>query len=196
MKERPIIFSGEMVRAILERRKTQTRRVIKPQPLSEISYRDYCAVVDGKKIFCPYGQPGDRLWVKETLHRFDIDLHSTMIGATYDADLTAVIGQGPQGSWCGRALGWPWKHDTLPSIHMPRWASRITLEITGVKVERLQDITVGDAINEGFGRYGFPIDGFEMIWDRLNAKRGYVWDVNPWVWVIEFKKIETKGDQG
>ena len=166
MNEKPILFSGEMVRAILDGRKTQTRRVItekwqqcespEDQPQTFVSW-------------CPYGQPGDRLWVKETFAM------AIPAGASIHAERKPVY----------RADGEvvpKWK----PSIFMPRWASRITLEIVNVRVERLQGIGGTDAFAEG----GFTVTQFIELWNSINASRGYGWDANPWVWIIEFKRIE------
>lgn len=164
MKERPIIFSGEMVRAILAGRKTQTRRVIKPQPV----------IQDGVAFFktgqrCPYGQIGDRMWVREAWIR--------------NSGVPAYRADDP--SWPGETPKWK------PSIHMPRWASRITLEIVNVRVERLQDITVGDAWAEGCPNSDVNVipDWFIPLWAGINAARGNGWDDNPWVWAIEFKRV-------
>ena len=194
-RERPIIFSGPMVRAILEDRKTQTRRVIKPQPThfhdfgngrlpckSDMTKTPSCA----DEIPCPYGQPRDRLWVRETWKpHIQTSIHSTAI---YKADYALSGGPGP------------WK----PSIFMPRWASRLTLEIAGIRVERVQEITEKDAVAEGIivqpGHLWWPLgskepmkqythrQAFSALWDSINAKRGFGWDKNPWVWVIEFRK--------
>ena len=177
MTEHPILFSGPMVRAILEGRKTQTRRVIKPQTTwgSDVEY-------------CPHGVPGDRLWVRETwcpLERADWSRPGREYNVNYKADAT------PEGECIRKEMGYQWK----PSIFMPRWASRITLEITGVKVERIQELLDHkDIMAEGI----LPDEGprcyscrtrFAELWDSLNAKRGYGWDANPWVWVIEFKRL-------
>jgi len=189
MKERPIIFSASMVRAILEDRKTQTRRVIKPQPTGELAgiagvkvgflkyepryiWRDEHGELT-KWLRCPYGDPGDRLWVRETRWR----------GGGYAAtDPPNLANEGK-----------------VPSIFMPRWASRITLEITGVRAERIQDISMHDALSEGaeplhsdFHDGSHCIGWFKRIWDSINAKRGFGWDANPWVWVIEFKKRRSR----
>lgn len=223
MKERPIIFSGPMVRAILDGRKTMTRRVVKPQPLnnrvgmvngayarlpnswlvngSVSEYHD--KGITPPRWECPYGQPGDRLWVRETHYvqsagyqdgtGKDIRYRADMVGDSWDY-------------FRRRAFTW------TPSIHMPRWASRITLEVTGVRVERLQDISEEDAIAEGIARdccdegwrnyrakdplyptYGLsPKASFNTLWQSLNAKRpGCSWDDNPWVWVVEFQQVEA-----
>ena len=188
--ERPIIFSAEMVRAILDGRKTQTRRVVKPQPEHFHYTKDaqYPCKPDGEQVSCPYGQVGDRLWVRETFCLGDgMNPSGDATKPTYKAD-------------------WPdvehsrWK----PSIHMPRWASRITLEITEVRVERLQEIREKSAVREGIKppEHAFrmisggdievnesPQELFAELWDFLNAKRGYGWDTNPWVWVVSFAKL-------
>jgi hypothetical protein len=164
MNERPILFSGEMVRAILEGRKTQTRRVIKPQ--LRINYK------------CPYGQPGDRLWVRETWQCFKPNTEEIINPNTVNIRALAY-----------RATN-EWRGKWRPSIHMPRWASRITLEITAVRVERLQDIGEVDAMREGDPTCeNTHIDWFRALWDSINAKRGYSWESNPWVWVVEFQRI-------
>lgn len=202
MKERPIIFSSEMVRAILNGRKTQTRRVIKglitPTPDFE-----YCFHATNKEswevgydhrngtgeplryIKCPYGQPGDRLWVKEAWQdefNYGKEKHKTIYRAT---DRGIVFGG-------LELISIKWKSPRF----MPRLASRITLEIVSIRVERVQEISEEDAIAEGISKEAFPIDGlyfatqlYAEVWDSLNAKRGYGWDQNPWVWVIEFKRL-------
>ena len=183
MKERPIIFSGEMVRAILDGRKTQTRRVIKPQPDHIHTFQKGILLpqIGDKEIRCPYGQPGDRLWVRETWAKNNPVLDAKVC---YRADLMSPD------------LGKPWK----PSIYMPRWASRITLEIVNVRVERVQEITEADVIAEGIGAFTLargvlsdappdPRWKFIELWNSINANRGYGWEINPWVWVIEFKVL-------
>lgn len=192
MRERPIIFSGEMVRAILEGRKTQTRRVVKPQPpLDEWGvskpWQTDAFEVNGRDYRCPYGLPGDRLWVRET---FSPDYFDAQSRHAYRADWTLESGEFvPEPKW-------------TPSIHMPRWASRITLEVTDVRVERVQDISNSDIYAEGIlppdpdepGPYD-PDEGarsaFKDLWWSINAKRGYGWEKNPWVWVVEFKRVES-----
>jgi hypothetical protein len=178
MKERPIIFSGEMVRAILEGRKTQTRRVIKPQPsnirkspFSKSGLED----IHGWEIKLKYGQPGDRLWVRERWW-MDEDDQPAIFYASTD-------------KWSDIPMKSP--------IFMPRWASRITLEIVSVRVEKLQNISDDDAIQEGVDRkitsiFGYATERYRKLWNYLNAKRGYSWASNPWVWVIEFKEMVTK----
>lgn len=211
MSDKPILFSSEMVRAILGGRKTQTRRVIKPQPTLDgnaWAWKGYADVPHGK--WWEYAkvcgacrcQVGDRLWVRETWCPVD----DTFIeGGTKWVDYRAT----PQESETHPA-GWnndPDSPDALkwwPSIFMPRWASRITLEVTDVRAQRVQEISEADAMAEGCDAYINPHglctenprdymmpkdtwrDGFAKLWDSINAKRGYGWDVNPWVWVVEF----------
>ena len=176
VKERPILFSGAMVRAILEGRKTQTRRVVKPTSGPHSIEKTICtpgSLAAFIRHRCPYGQPGDRLWVREAWwKRPDGSI-------SYRADGNDFVAGGrPRYS---------------PSIHMPRWASRITLRLTDVRVERVQDISVSDCIAEGLGyptddRYA-AVDNFKPLWDSINAARGYGWDANPWVWVLVFEPV-------
>lgn len=204
--ERPILFSGPMVRAILAGTKTQTRRVVKPQPelyqghlhlddqTVSMRWKDKIATplaVAPRCLakFCSYGAPGDRLWVRETWKPWP---------NTAGPEL-----RGPDGMGAIYAATWDKSggHGWKPSIHMPRWASRVALEVTGVRVERVQDISEADAKAEGapVGEW-FKDDldggrlvkadrrlGFRVLWDSINAKRGYGWEVSPWVWVVEFK---------
>lgn len=210
MTERPIIFSGEMVRAIMDRKKVQTRRPIKPQPNSppEGWYPDAynhsewwtfwgpngtkdsgrCTLPQFK---CPFGKVGDRLWVRETWsipHPFDpykpSEIKPCPEKVSYHAD--RKLGSGLI---------------ARPSIHMPRWASRILLEITDIRVERVQEINCADAEAEGtkeiltgdFTLYPqeMPLikHGFAHIWDSIYAKKGFGWESNPFVWVIDFRRI-------
>lgn len=188
MKERGMIFNGEMVRAILDGRKTQTRRPIKWKQtrFTEIGERE-----DGSKWPwsedaehtcdfwhpCPFGAVGDRVWVRETWARYNIDQNSHDIAyrATTPED-------------------WPEEGRWRPSIRMPRWASRILLEITDVRVERLQSITLGDICKEvGCGLYDFrPATYGFQVWEELwkSIYGAENWQANPWVWVIEFKRVE------
>lgn len=237
MAERPMLMSAPMVRAILAGTKTQTRRVVKvphENPLGRWEVmpwggpnggrtRDGQTVPfqnviwhsrTGESIACPYGQPGDRLWVRETWMPdppINDEWPSTEFHGTRHGNLSLI----PQcyrkpfhtlfrASWDGHELiGW------RPSIHMPRWASRITLEITAVRVERLQDIGEADAVAEGvapqptcrpdddtaaFSRIGrvhgdsFPIARYAALWEHINGPGS--WAANPWVWVVEFKRLE------
>jgi hypothetical protein len=201
MKERPILFNGAMVRAILAGTKTQTRRVVKLPHQNRLGaweptrfggprgghLRDGSTIPEqggiwhtrtGDHLGCPYGQPGDHLWVRETFTAFD-DSH-IQYRADYRSD--------PAGE---KAHGVVW----TPSIHMPRLASRITLEIVSVRVERLHDISEADAKAEGTPK---PIqisdddprtyrDAFGDLWELINGDGS--WDANPWVWVVEFKRV-------
>lgn len=197
MKERPILFSAPMVRAILEGRKTQTRRVVKHAPApwnAEHTAWDMTC--------CPYGQPGDRLWVRETwgAHFMWDDVPPSGIPNDGKACLF-YMADGFSTGGCSQTRRDKWR----PSIHMPRWASRITLEIAGVRVERLQDISEKDAQAEGamyhdgrgIGHSGWRHDykdvhvdarsSFYRLWQEINGPGS--WDANPWVWVVEFKRI-------
>ena len=209
MKARPILFSAPMVRALLAGTKTQTRRGCKPQPETDPvdgsfswnnSTRGICGarqrfLNDFMLPSCPYGQPGDRLWVRETWqhpnHPFGpLDKTCAIFyRADYSADPHGMDGEkSPEGKYR------QWR----PSIHMPRWASRITLEITGVRIERLQGISENDAKAEGVEHYkpehtaGLPACSahryaFEDLWRDINGPGS--WEANPWVWVVEFKRI-------
>lgn len=245
-KERPILFSGQMVTAILAGQKTQTRRVIKGQALERLApdmfMREF--VADPENGLCPYGQPGDRLWVREAWRIVNWNEDGDW-GIRYEADgdhhvfePTADQLTEDQGEryWieCSddmEAAGFATNEDTFqfewqradepepetptrlrPSIHMPRWASRLTLEVVSVRVERLQAITVADVVAEGIdldgehaddflnaehaqaGGLSIPCDHpevypFVRLWDSINAKRGHAWADNPWVWVVEFKVV-------
>lgn len=223
MKERPINFNGNMVRAILDGRKTQTRRIVKPQPLYsygivEFRPKNPCQPVilmDSKfktsefmKKYCPYGQPGDRLWVRETWHVADASYHTPSNGPErcdytigYRAKGNAAIY--PNCIWVQfeRPIKniWQNKFDNWrPSIHMPKWASRITLEVTGVRVERIQDISNEDARAEGAIPFeyaekcidlGHPYEArslFKTSWDKIYPGS---WEKNCWVWVVEFRRV-------
>jgi hypothetical protein len=181
MKERPILFSAPMVRALLDGSKTQTRRVAKLTDAAHVKeprgHRRWHPGDPAASLACPYGQPGDRLWVRETWIDASSALHSCVI---YRADGN------------DQACGQPWK----PSIFMPRWASRITLEITAVRCERLQDISEADAMADGAPwtpcTYEHPDWtpyrlGYCKLWESINGPDS--WSANPWVWVIEFKKV-------
>lgn len=189
MKERGMIFNGEMVRALLDDRKTQTRRPIKWKQtrFTEIGERE-----DGSKWPwsedaehacdfwhpCPFGAVGDRIWVRETWNKYGGLL-------TYRADHDWIDDMRKETVCTAK-----W----VPSIHMPRWASRILLEITDVRVERLQEITLGDICKEiGCGLYDFrpATHGFQVweeLWQSIYGAEN--WNANPWVWVIEFKRVE------
>lgn len=196
-KERPIIFSAPMVRAILEGRKTQTRRIIKPQPkIIHSIYGD--ASIDTERIFrqgdqrihCPYGRPGDRLWVREAFAEVGcIGRPIDWFEYNYRADFE-------NGQWEGYAdmCFEKWR----PSIHMPRAASRILLEITDIRAERVCDISEADAIAEGIEVTPIwkgpgdvylcdPIHEYSRLWQSINGPES--WNINPWVWVITFNRI-------
>jgi len=176
MKERPILMATDSVKAILDGTKTMTRRVIKPCSTATVIGKD-SKVEQPDWVFtlakCPYGQVGDRLWVRETFCE-----STAIVGRVlYKAEGVII------------APSWKWK----PSIFMTRWASRLTLEITALRVERLQEITPEDCIAEGISpdytvRVGLPVL-FEKLWNKLNAKRGYGWETNPFVWVLSFKQV-------
>lgn len=235
-KERPILFSGPMVRSILAGEKTQTRRVVKQArgrvwPYGDGEWATYGEEVHVDVFACPYGKPGDRLWVRETWAehhpvgiqpgRFSMAGRAGIPGPPRVAYRVIYRADGdPIRVWhCG---GFPYRtvdgpsdeidarHPSVcsefpgwrPSIHMPRWASRILLEVTDVRVERVQDISEADCYSEGLpipGPYQpgtreaveVVLPAFRDLWDSINAKRGQGWDVNPWVWVVEFKRLEA-----
>jgi hypothetical protein len=216
MIERPIIFSAPMVRAIIEGRKTMTRRVVSEKLMARANG---FMMEDEAGDWCPYGRAGDRLWVRENCRAEELE--SGQDGVHYIADgawreientieaagfWTVLNGYGANPDRSGRVV---------PSIYMPRWASRITLEVTGVRVERVRDITEEDANLEGVDaprcpRCGYtkwdaqfhmdhclcPHDApasaipvFQSLWDSINDSRGYSWKSNPFVWCISFKVI-------
>lgn len=191
-KERPILFSAPMVRAILDGRKTQTRRIVKPQPNEFIDrlhggslkkrfpYKledddgNPCGIGfqddNGNYWTCPYGQPGDVLWVRET-----------WIAPYVKTEIARYKADEPEG-----CLPRKWK----PSIFMPRWASRISLRVTSVRVERLNDISQTDAIAEGVSgvNTGDFVTAYSELWESINGTDS--WQANPWVWVIEFERVK------
>ena len=192
MKERPILFSTEMVQAILDGRKTQTRRVVKPQPPdvglvyspSDAYWVTKGTVFLGKPYWrCPYGIPGDRLWVREMWA-----VHPTR-NKTKPSELPQTLPVAYRTDDFNHSH-FMWR----PSIFMPRWASRIMLEVTGVRVERVQDIGESDSISEGVTALPdeHHLTAFVRLWDSFNAKRGYSWESNPWVWMIKFKVLEPR----
>ena len=181
MKSRPILFSGPMVRAILEGRKTQTRRAVKFNASHRIQlHGKQWHVEDPDAVMgCPYGQKMDRLWVRETFA--DTRLESQRKPWTYRADESDIDRD---------MYPLKWK----PSIFMPREASRITLEITSVRVERLNEISEEDAIAEGTSFDAAIMcepdrarRAYKLLWNSINGPGS--WDKNPWVWVIEFEQI-------
>lgn len=245
--ERPILFSTPMVRAILEGKKAQTRRVIKPQPVfesgydyphenelgifwkKEESYRNIEEFIADCTAKCPYGKPDDTLWVRETWGNWSYDNPDcNAVYYRYKADY-------PNGA---KTYMYDNEHECdlpkwHPSIHMPRAAARIFLQVKNIRVERLRDITWQDCLREGIdhnddsndnvcnfcdleeGQRGVKnfgngpmfcfdsgqcevaqghfkddcIDCFAELWDGINKARGYGWDTNPWVWVVEFEKL-------
>ena len=196
VRERPVIFSGPMVKAILDGRKTQTRRVVKLRPGQEIEHGAVFSTTDPFwMIASPYGRKGDRLWVRETFaSRLDVDpgedAEKARHYALYRADGTSL----DDPHWH------PYRERWTPAIHMPRWASRITLEITGVGVEWLAEISEADARAEGFpdpagANRGYPDRArywFRRLWDEINGKRpGCSWAANPRVWVVSFRRVEA-----
>ncbi|AWC73626.1 hypothetical protein CLM65_11020 [Serratia marcescens] len=215
MKERPVIFNGEMVRAILDGRKTQTRRALnwKRQPYTEMAERDDGSLwpwaEDGERggdiwFPCPFGEVGDRLWVRETFQGPLIpeDELSEYLGANPDkfqspayCEYAADGGAKPEYVDSDENTRYGWR----PSIHMPRWASRITLEITAVRVERLNDISDGDAIREGCSAADMKsgdcvADVFARLWASIYGVDS--WNANPWVWVLEFKQVSEESQHG
>ncbi len=210
MKERGIIFNTEMVRAILDGRKTQTRRIMKPQPepceyggtwwpsnicQSMIHIEDMLQNCSGvwagiAGIVCPHGGVGDRLWVRET---FGKRVVRDALGGT--GEFITYRASKPDAVYCTSASGTDIPIKWKPSIHMPRWASRITLEITDVRVERLQAASDND-----FKAEGYPLEReltggstdafcwFRHLWDSV-SKPDCNYENNPWVWVIEFKRV-------
>lgn len=196
MKERPILFSAPMVRALLDGRKTQTRRIVKfksdpPRTIFQLIGRDDAPTggwffsdpiyerVGRSGNFCPKGVPGDRLWVRET----------TVVHGSIREQLCGYVADG-----CKRTEPW---EKTIPAIHMLRIHSRITLEITEVRVQRLQEIGVRDAIAEGADAVPpFPasvtapedfLTGYRQLWESINGPGS--WAANPWVWAITFKAV-------
>jgi hypothetical protein len=202
-----------MVRALLDGSKTQTRRVVKPWAVSDLTHKPVPADLEYLPDFtcyrstCPYGQPGDRLWVRETWR----GVVNIAPPGSYEYAVARYI---PDREYCRRVEyaasqeldGEPWR----PSIHMPRWASRITLEITEVRVERLQAISEADSIAEGIehdqdisrgniigwrdylnrgGKCGTANGSYRSLWESINGPDS--WSANPWVWAVSFKRLEN-----
>lgn len=214
MKERGIIFNGAMVRVILSGKKTQTRRAITAKTLhlfdvaakvGECHHLNSGDPADERsqpyyRQFCPFGQPGDRLWVRETFAHGLCTKSTLAYKATHKPE--------------DLEDGWFEKIKWTPSIHMPRWASRITLEITDVRVERLNSISEEDAINEGMSFTDYGLDRFNQqragwlskksskheeclqsarsafgnLWESIYGQES--WQANPWVWVIQFQLVK------
>jgi hypothetical protein len=185
---KPIIFSTPMVQAILDGKKTQTRRVIKDKDITnnfdiDVDGSAYAYINPATGDSCPPTaiakyQVGDILWVRETWGKDENGeyVYRTNYGTTEDDSFPPSM--------------FKWK----PSIHMPREAARIFLKVTNVRVERVQDITAHDAIREGMeSEIPFDtVDEFKELWNNLNAKRGCGWESNPWVWVVAFEKISKE----
>lgn len=210
IKERPILFSAPMVRAILEGRKTVTRRPVKGIALEWLRPDGFTPefTADPRNQLCPYGQPGDRLWVRETTE-IDEQTSDGVVLSRYSADGEPVLySDSDDPEYDGTVAHWDYPRRSRPSIHMPRWACRILLEITAVRVERLQDISdaqIGaegidlDALADGQDRYdmchaGSGAEGrptlqtaWRHLWQSVNGLES--WTTNPWVWVVEFKRV-------
>ena len=190
-KERPILFSAPMVRALLAGTKTQTRRIVKPQPESNINpvwIEDAGAFQwhsIGSRRRCPYGQPGDALYVREALMAVKdttISPEEIMPVCAYRAD-GAHIWERDQ-----VRVPWQWQCSTLPAIHCPRWASRITLRVISVRVERLQEVSEEDAEAEGLAASAnySARQHFARLWTEINGAGS--WDANPWCWCLSFSR--------
>ncbi|MGK9336029.1 hypothetical protein [Sinorhizobium meliloti] len=224
MTDRPILFSGPMVRALLDGRKTQTRRIIKPQPFAsgyydgeiEINvipandqypkaFRFNASAVGGgailEEVFEPRINAGDRLWARETWQGLSFGDYQPTKSSLCEVRYAATD---PCADLGAEARGYPWR----PSIFMPRWASRITLIVTDVRVERLQNISEEDAKAEGIEQdsdgwrdymmphtqcCGNPIDSYRTLWDHINGAGA--WDANPWVAAYTFTVIKQNIDQ-
>lgn len=240
MKERPILFSTQMVKTILDGRKTVTRRVIKPQPVKNNGFWELYGAgwsKDSGAVPCvpghslseknPYGRPGHLLYVRETWKPVGWSQDGSDWRISYKAGGPSVItphmfddgdNQKEQAFWIKLSdklddNGCPFDEDTFiyqnvgdylpwkPSIHMPKNASRIWLRVKEVRVERLQDISFDDILDEGIGvpqktpSYVL-LNRWVELWDSINDKRGYSWDSNPWVWVVSFDVVSTNGRPG
>lgn len=196
MKTSPLPFSPTMARAWYADIKTQTRRVIVPQPEPGIVYVNAApgwiqpyvedASAYGPPIACPYGGPGDRTWIRETL------VPNPAGWISYECDGALADD--------GRPVVWPWKVRKIVPRYMPRWACRSYGEILAVRVEQVQDISEADARAEGV----IPLQvhspqerrgaddyrgGFAVLWNEINAERGYGWDANPWVWALTLRRL-------
>lgn len=224
MKERPILFGAPMAQALLAGRKTQTRRIVKPAP--EMVTDQKVMPWDGgaaallrhlneNRKSCPYGQPGDRLFVRETTEE---DVMGSVSLSRYSADKAPVLYINCEDhDFSGTVAHWDYSRPVRPSIHMRRWESRILLEVISVRVERLQDISEEDAEAEGIegmdcptggddyqdywrdytqppeGDDGWPwfagdqIASYRSLWESINGAGS--WDANSWVWVIEFRRV-------
>ena len=191
MKSRPILFSAAMVRALLDGTKTQTRRIVKNTYCQATQFKEmdnngnawFVSGFDGYPFKCPYGQPGDRLWVREThaVFPWSDGKGNDFNKVLYRADSPSRNEFDPTSD--------KWK----PSIFCRREHSRITLEITAIRCERLQDISHRDALAEGVAYDvskpdGSPVARYKALWESINGKDS--WSANPWVWVVEFRRVE------
>ena len=210
MKERPIIFSTPMVQAIIEGRKTQTRRVVNPDIVNGFDFeRDGSLQImtiedkHGEQVpildLCPHGKPGDLLWVRETTiiapKNWVKKRFNNITDSDGDGRVIQYLATHPNTD-AARNYGLK----KTPSIHMPKWAARIWLEITGIGVKRVQEISDSDIIAEGISTTLRDYDAFCHLnqqfidlWDSINGKKeGCSWAENPWVWIVEFKRVEVK----
>jgi hypothetical protein len=213
--EKPILFSGEMVRAILAGRKTQTRRLVTvPWKGSRraLPYEPWWVSEDGKLLaqdeygdfheastrMAPYGHAGDRLWVKETFQINHVKYVRGRLPKSRPTTLAEVLYRA-DGNYAEQfeQVDSPEMAIWRPSIFMPRWASRLTLAVTGVRIERLHAITDDDAKAEGVwheprhdGMLSHPRLAYAELWDKINGKRA-PWEKNPWVWVVDFRVVNA-----
>lgn len=207
MKETGLMFKAPLVRAILEGRKTQTRRIAKPVRHPDLGsvYSPGALVLEHEPQHvinraCPYGKPGDRIYVRETFVQGYKEDPETGAVRDYDEEgndipMTTWYRATDGGiTWCDD-YGWetnvPWK----PAIHMPKALARIWLEVTGVRVERLQPISEADAKAEGVdaSKYQGLDRAYARAFSELWESTGGDWDANPWVWVVDFKVLSTTG---
>lgn len=240
MKARPILFSGPMVRALLEGRKTQTRRVVKARRRDGSVYPAMHELVGEPEIVvcCPYGRPGDLLWVRETLRIFDnrnrpasveYSAYCGKAGFVEPIDKARAWGEAVLEKRMNRRARAEYQDgrrnsniQQVSAIHMPRWASRLTLRITDVRVQRLRDICRDDAIAEGTDFHKCPtrqtqtsidaqaaarsigmcahytaeidyVGGYQWLWESINGPGS--WSANPWVWALTFDVIKANVDQ-
>ena len=188
-QERPIIFNTEMVNAIVRGRKTQTRRVVKKTTNKNEPNKDFAIPFESGTCYkdCPYGKPGDYLYVRETWYNPYYQSHYSKQTLKKRAEHTLY-----KANVNRNFNNFNWR----PSIHMPKLFARIWLEITDVRVERIQNISESDCYVEGVKNTKgcSPRFPFGQLWDSINKDKGYGWEENPWVWVVEFKKIDKKGD--
>jgi len=202
MRELPCLMNGEMVRATLAGTKTMTRRPVKPQPPEGSTWDDESRlfVLGGSRLGVmrhnPLGVPGDLLYVRETCRAEE--LSSGLDGIRYLADDAFIeIEDSPEAGERWSAL-YRYRHGeglTVPSVHMPKWAARLWVRNTGVRVERMQDITEEDAFAEGINtgapyEYGEAVDCFRALWDSIYAKKSLGWDSNCWVWVTSYEVVK------